>query len=915
MATSETKAELIEYLDRLTREVSVDSFPRFSTATIARELNISRNLASQYLNDFVREGLVVKVGARPVLYFHRAGFERFFQMPLKKSEYASFDELFDELGIHDQPNFERAIGYDRSLGPCITQLKAAVKYPPSGLPVLMVGENGTGKTTLARLAHLYGIDEGVIDPKAEFASLDCSIYVEDDEAFRRAFLGDDATPGAISREDGGVVYLKHFERLPRASKEVVISWLHSIDSTTRGGLAAPVRTPRLILSMPPNTDDELVDRLGHLIPIVVSVPALRDRTEDERNDLIMHFLRVEGRRVGANVAISRGALRNLMEADFHDNVDGLRACIRNCCSEAYLDHDDERLIIRNYNLPVDILGATEAQVDDDKLVSGDKVGRAGLYIGDRLLRFFGQLEEAYEAFRSGSATFKEFLASATTTMELYQDFLSFGNVANGARVSTYEKILTGVVDAVNSSYDIEISRKCARVLAQSLALQLWGGIDGSSWRHQETGAFVAMREVLARNCRAAETIASQIESGVRSALGIELDVVSRVMLFLEVNAVVESSEGRSVLGVVICNGYSTATSIADAANHLLHRRVFEAVDLTYDDTLQDLVTPLGRLLAKYAHCRTVVLLVDTGSLAGVDKHLSGMTDADLLVVSNVSTGLALEVGASIVANEDLCAVLDACTETCSPRYRVVPGARGKDAVVFCSETGTEAADKIRRLFANSLPKETSVELVSADYADLARTGADSTLLARYDVRAIVGTADPGIEGVPFVPLDELLFDGSSEQLDRAFAADLGRDGIRSLHANLLKNLTLSNVIESITILNPEALFSEVDRAIRRLEERGGEKISARMTTGLYVHLCCLVERLVTRTPIEVYPDEEAFVREHADFVTNFRESFADICRRYRVEVPVSEIAYVHAYIRGMAGAQGAPTGGDAGADE
>ena len=66
---------------------------------------------------------------------------------------------------------------------------------------------------------------------------------------------------------------------------------------------------------------------------------------------------------------------------------------------------------------------------------------------------------------------------------------------------------------------------------------------------------------------------------------------------------------------------------------------------------------------------------------------------------------------------------------------------------------------------------------------------------------------------------------------------------------------------------------------------------------------------------DFYPDEEAFVREHADFVTNFRESFADICRRYRVEVPVSEIAYVHAYIRGMAGAQGAPTGGDAGADE
>ena len=208
-----------------------------------------------------------------------------------------------------------------------------------------------------------------------------------------------------------------------------------------------------------------------------------------------------------------------------------------------------------------------------------------------------------------------------------------------------------------------------------------------------------------------------------------------------------------------------------------------------------------------------------------------------------------------------------------------------------------------------------MQLVTGDYADLARNGADSLLLSRYDVRAIVGTVDPGIEGVPFVPLDELLFEGSSEQIDRALAADLGREGIRELHANLLKNLTLSNVIESITILNPEALFAEVDRAIRRLEEHSAEKITARMTTGLYVHLCCLVERLVTRTPIECYPDEEAFVREHAEFVAQFRESFADICRRYRVEVPVSEIAYVYTYIRGMSDAQAMLAGGGAGEDE
>lgn len=66
--------------------------------------------------------------------------------------------------------------------------------------------------------------------------------------------------------------------------------------------------------------------------------------------------------------------------------------------------------------------------------------------------------------------------------------------------------------------------------------------------------------------------------------------------------------------------------------------------------------------------------------------------------------------------------------------------------------------------------------------------------------------------------------------------------------------------------------------------------------GLYVHLCCLVERLVTRTPIENCEDEEGFLSSHADFVEAFRESFRDISTHYHVEVPVAEIVYAYDYI-------------------
>jgi hypothetical protein len=46
MALSDTKADLLRYLDRVTRELSPGSLAPFTTMRIASECHVSRNLAS-----------------------------------------------------------------------------------------------------------------------------------------------------------------------------------------------------------------------------------------------------------------------------------------------------------------------------------------------------------------------------------------------------------------------------------------------------------------------------------------------------------------------------------------------------------------------------------------------------------------------------------------------------------------------------------------------------------------------------------------------------------------------------------------------------------------------------------------------------------------------------------------------------
>ena len=162
---------------------------------------------------------------------------------------------------------------------------------------------------------------------------------------------------------------------------------------------------------------------------------------------------------------------------------------------------------------------------------------------------------------------------------------------------------------------------------------------------------------------------------------------------------------------------------------------------------------------------------------------------------------------------------------------------------------------------------------------------------------IVGTDDPGVEGVPFVALEDLISNEASAAFDRVLSEFMGSRELTSFHEGLVERLTLRNVIESITILNPEKLLDEVTGSVRALERLCGIRLSGRAMAGLCVHLCCLVERLVTRSAFEPYPCDEDFAEKHADFVELFYEGFKGVAAHYRVAVPVSEVAYVYDYVR------------------
>lgn len=172
-----TQQELYNYLEQQTGQVNFEVLQPFTTQEMGAVLHISRNTVSQYLNEFFKEGWMVKINTRPVYYFLRETLSRKFNVQTLDAEYEDLQFLQQDLnhGRRADSCFAGVIGYHLSLKSAVEKCRVAVEYPPTGLPLVLAGEKGTGKRLLAGKTWEYAKEKQVVPAESRFAELDCTI--------------------------------------------------------------------------------------------------------------------------------------------------------------------------------------------------------------------------------------------------------------------------------------------------------------------------------------------------------------------------------------------------------------------------------------------------------------------------------------------------------------------------------------------------------------------------------------------------------------------------------------------------------------------------------------------------------------------------------------------------------------------
>jgi DNA-binding NtrC family response regulator len=160
----------------------------------------------------------------------------------------------------------RLIGKSAALKKLIAQIK---KLATVRTPVLLVGENGTGKTTVAEILHAAS---GA--PEAALMRIDCSL--SNDGNFRDGLLGQNGEGGTwVKQAKGGTLFLQHLQCLTEPVQKELVSVLKN---TAHGFRLIGTTTVDLEkLTDEGKFHEELFYRVASLP--VQTVP-LRDRGED-----------------------------------------------------------------------------------------------------------------------------------------------------------------------------------------------------------------------------------------------------------------------------------------------------------------------------------------------------------------------------------------------------------------------------------------------------------------------------------------------------------------------------------------------------------------------------------------------------------------------------------------------------------
>jgi transcriptional regulator with AAA-type ATPase domain/transcriptional regulatory protein LevR len=859
----------------------------FSTDEIAKLLKMKRENASRELGKLLKDGLIEKREGRPVLYFVRNG------------NNVRVNAIVEKKTIETPNVFDNIVGRNSSLKHSIALAKAAIVYPPRGLHTLIVGETGVGKSFFAKCMFKYALEVNIIKNSNRFVVFNCADYSNNPQLLmgylfgvkRGAYTGAlEDREGIIERARDGILFLDEVHRLPPEGQEMLFTIIDEGRYTPLGSTREINIDVMIISATTENINSALLKTFSRRIPVTISLPPLRERTEEERLSLISHFFKEESKRIGKKIEIDNEAITALLNFECPNNIGELKSDIQIACAKAFL-----RSMFTDLTVKINLEDFSEKVRAG--LLKAKKVTPSNFKVEAKAHGEY-RAEEAGDKY-SLSANIYEFIEERSQYLKskgIGQDEIKL-KVSNEVEnfINSYLASIEGkqgeddIKHIVSSElYDFlnnfmylaeyRLKRKISRNTFLGLLVHIDAFLGRARERRLiENPKLDEIRKKYPEEFKLAMLLAEKLEQ--RYEVSVPLDEMGFITMFFAAD--VEENGGR-VAVIVVMHGNSTASSMAEVVNQLLNTNHTIAFDMPLSMKPETALEKLKSIVKNYDEGMGALLLVDMGSLKYFDKLIKDETGIEVRAVDRVTTVMVLEATRKALMNQGIDDIIKSLDF--DSRYlgnNVDDNIRSKkDVIITACSTGEGTAQKLKELIYTRYSKEQYevINLSIKDREKFKKTALD--IKKERNIKAIISPFDIKIQGIDYIPMDKFLKELMGEDLEANIRDE-----------DLTKNIKIV-YREYLELEDSEFIVNTFMELIYTIKCTFDIHLDSEKLNGLLMHFGCLIQSLINKEERDRCKNKEIILSRYRDLYDYIKNGVNCVEKRYGIELSEDDIANI-----------------------
>jgi len=882
-----------------------------TTQQVAEGTQIQRANVSSKLNKLYRDGRIIKRKGKPVVY----------QIDLS--------QVNEKRALPKASNLDMLIGSEGSLKGSIQQAKAAILYPPAGLHSLILGPTGVGKTMFAELMYKFAYENGVIDTNAPFIAFNCADYSNNSQLLlshlfgtkKGAFTGaTEDRSGIVDKADGGILFLDEVHRLPSAGQEMLFYLIDRGQYSPLGAVGEKKEANVLIIcATTEDKDSALLGTFLRRIPMVINLPSLRNRNYEERFKLIRDFFRLESKRIGKEIVVTSDVVKNLLLYNCSGNIGQLKSDIQLGCANAFLrcisgGEKKIKIFLPDFpkNIREGILHYKHNRESIDKIIPREaklsfKAKEPEVIIdnGDYNLpdNFYEVIESRIHELQSRGIDEQDInLIMSFDVDNYFKKYINrFDKRINKRELS---KIVNKSTIELVEQYLNFASEKLNRVFSSKVFYGLCLHLNASIERIRKNVQIVNHNfNEIVENYPEEYAIAYHFSGIIEKEMKIRIPVeeVGFMAMFLSVDQMEEERNGIKPVVIIAMHGNSAATSISEVVNRIVGAENTFAYDLSLDINTKTAYAELSEVIRRNHRGGGVLLLVDMGSLGMMAELISEELGIKIRVIDMVTTVTAMECSRKALTESNIDIIWDEIASKTpqliqhdSSVFKEYKTKKDNIIITLCI-TGEGSALKLKHMIEENIDLEDrNVHVVPLSISNQENIHQKVNKLSKEkNIIAIVGTIDPGIHGISYIPVSELFLDGHYQGLK---ALVYGLDKTLDIHQPPAVDefydqffMAINKEIEGIDIIAFSPYFKQFVNGISKELKCG---FDMDVISGLIFHMSSAMEKIVAGIPGPICNRKDHIMQTYSNSFEVVRDHLRSIEEQYQVTIPDDEVCFL-----------------------